>query len=611
MNMLKKTATFLSLALLASALNAQPIQLPNADPVATGLPATIQCIWPTGNGQVPSANIYSQLNSFFSPQVAVNPTNANNIVVLQQSDAYFDQSCPPTFTPVFFGSFLTSLSLDGGTTWSLSFPQQSYCVGDDSFLAQLAFPLAYPLSFSPDGTLYVAGVSSQTQVTNPLSYIFLQSSNDGGVTWSPATLVDGSIGGTTSLAYLNCSSTQTGCANTCFLDSPSGGVLADPFNQGYVHVTWSRVFFPSTLYGNLWYARSDDYGQSIAVGPNLIYDISNDLSSLIEVNSNFGGAGSCFYGEAIGGNIVSGGSSGILYNIFLREYPRVNTLQTPSVPVTPENWDDTANTTYADHAILVSTNDGESWSVFSYLPLYTFAETHDPRTSGAAPVFVADGSLNIPFVYNPATGNFYAAYQAGNEEVSTDPLVNQFFPSIQLAYSTNGGGSWNTLTASQTPCNGSINPAICQSFNPNMILLGNGQLGVIYSDFRYYNPIINPFYNPNFVNTDTWLAIFNDTVNGPEFVREIRITSESFNAAVGFPTFEGATTALSTLGSAALKGIGSTSGLAANGANSTLVAYGVTNQSTPLLVTSPAPPPNLGTIDTNNRLNVWFNNVTT
>ncbi len=643
--MFKKTVKCLSITLLipvsltAASKVTDTVQLPNTDPIATGVSASIECMWPTGYGESPGANVISQLNTFNSAAIAINPTKPSNIVVLQTRDSFIDLSA--IFTPRGGDSFV-SFTNNGGLDWSLSSPQNSSCVGGT--LAQTTAPSQFPISFSSNGTVYIAGFASQTRpVTNPLGFIYVQSSTDGGATWSTPTVVDAP--GVMSESYINCvGNSATDCTNTCFLDSPSGSVYADPVTPTTVHISWSRVFFPSTFYGSIWYAQSQNSGADFSAIPaQRIYDISFDQGFINSsyYNSNFP-TGTCFLGECYGGTLLSVPTSGksksaksgqTLLNAFIRLYPRIKSY-TEGLPVSVDGcpingsptiaFDNTGNTTVADHAVIVSTDNGQTWTSTAYtLPQYVLALTHDPRTTGASLIFVADGTLNTPFVVSPTTGRLYVCWQGNNTCVSSDPTVNQFYPLISLSRSTDTGQTWsNAVTVSQTPCIPTSicnnNPEICQAFNPNMVFLPNGMLGIVYNDFRNYkgsptNPIVP-------VSTDTWIALFTETSSetggttgiGLQFVGEIRLTEEtgSFDASVGFPTYIAPTGYTSTLGSLALRGVGTITGLAATAKNSFLAAFTVTNQSSPVLVNTPVSPPNLGTIDTNNRTNVYFAKAT-
>jgi hypothetical protein len=155
------------------------------------------------------------------PYVAVNPTNANNIVSAWIAHGHAGNA--------------VSTSFDGGKTWQIVvIPGITKCTGG-----------TYPqsannwLSFAPNGDLYsIGGAFGMT----PL--ILVNKSTDGGLTWS----IPIQLNTTGNPAHSD--------------DKPS--IAADPSNPNYVYATWARLnpsFGPANRMETM-FARSTDGGQT-------------------------------------------------------------------------------------------------------------------------------------------------------------------------------------------------------------------------------------------------------------------------------------------------------------------------------------------------------------
>jgi hypothetical protein len=168
---------------------------------------------------------------------------------------------------------------------------------------------------------------------------------------------------------------------------------------------------------------------------------------------------------------------------------------------------------------------------------------------------------------------------------------------IQLSVSDDAGKTWSsavkvnlTPDIAFDPSNPTGAAGASQAFNPNLAFKADGYLGIIYSDFRYYDPS-----NPSNVPTDTWLAIYKEVKDkdggstgvGLDLVEEIRLTPRSFNAVIGFDS--------------AINGVGANNGIAAKGSKF-VTSFAQTVQGN--LSTSTGPYGE--TIDPNNRLSVFF-----
>ena len=280
-NIFTKTSLALSLLLSLPAVAASvtgTTQLPNSDNVATESPTSISCMF--GSDLL---NIYSQFNSFRSPTIVVNPQNSKNYVVVSARDGFLDTSATPLYFPI-LADGIVNFSVDGGSTWGISFPQSTNCIVNGGTISQSVAPFTFPLSFSNNGTLYYAAVGSQTQpnATEAQNLIFVQTSKDGGASWSAPVIVDQTISNAFNSFTTPCQDGPADCSNTCFANGP-GAVLADPLHDCTVHLSWSNVtesdlnglFTAATFSANIQYSRSTDGAKTFSPA-KLVYDASLD-----------------------------------------------------------------------------------------------------------------------------------------------------------------------------------------------------------------------------------------------------------------------------------------------------------------------------------------------
>jgi hypothetical protein len=178
---------------------------------------------PGCDGVPSSQSVYA--NAEVEPMIAVNPANANNVIVAWQQDRWSGGGSR--------GS-VTAYSMDGGGTWTKSFAPMSRCTGG---AGATAFERASDpwVTFAPDGTAYQVSLSFNN-FANGNNAILVSRSTDGGRTWSAATTLRQDGG-----ASLNDKESAT----------------ADAGDARYVYVAWDR------LTGNnapTWFTRTTDGG---------------------------------------------------------------------------------------------------------------------------------------------------------------------------------------------------------------------------------------------------------------------------------------------------------------------------------------------------------------
>jgi hypothetical protein len=147
-------------------------------------------------------------NAETEPHLGVNPRDERNLVTAWMQDLY--------------QGYVTAWSENGGLTWHTSLvPGNSRCSGSEYELA--ADPW---VSFGPDGTAYLAGISLDLSDSVPRlpfrSRIQVNRSSDGGRTWSEPSVI---IAGTGRLH-----------------DKPS--MTADPGRAGWGYVVWTEFLTP-------------------------------------------------------------------------------------------------------------------------------------------------------------------------------------------------------------------------------------------------------------------------------------------------------------------------------------------------------------------------------
>jgi hypothetical protein len=117
------------------------------------------------------ANSVNYPNTEVEPQVAVNPTNPNNIVGNFQQDRWNDGGAK---------ALVAARSFDGGATWTRNWAAFSACSGGSADYPRTTDPW---VSFDAAGRLYQIALSIDSAALG-LSAVLASTSTDGGTTWS-------------------------------------------------------------------------------------------------------------------------------------------------------------------------------------------------------------------------------------------------------------------------------------------------------------------------------------------------------------------------------------------------------------------------------------------
>jgi len=213
MRILVPTAIALVLAVAAAPAHASPFALGPVS-IASGVsPFAPGC---GGPGEALSSSVNYQ-NAEVETHVAVNPTNADNVVAFWQQDRWNDGGSHGN---------LAGFSTDGGMTWGHSAPAFSNCAGgtgDSGGYERATDPW---VSFSPNGRLHAITIGFDN--STPRNAILAAFSDDGGATWSAPRIV----------RFDN----PRALGNN-FNDKET--LTADPFDPSLVYATWQRIVSPS------------------------------------------------------------------------------------------------------------------------------------------------------------------------------------------------------------------------------------------------------------------------------------------------------------------------------------------------------------------------------
>ena len=366
--------------------------------------------------------------------IAVNPTNANNIIA--GSHRYL-----LTTTGGFLNFHVIAVAYvtkDGGSTWTTVHPP----------LGSWEFTGDPVLSFDADGRAYYFNIADHEgqggSFTGPS--VIAQRSDDGGTTWTqPATVARG-VGaisnGPTAVIVFNDKEWGTADAN------PSS-----PFKNN-VYVTWTRFLFLQQSYieSPIFFSKSTDGGATWSEGK----EISGSSAALCtkQINSA-GGATRCDENQ-FSQPVV--GPDGAIYVTYLNE-------QNP------------ASTDFRDQVLMVkSTDGGESWSA----PVAVSGILHDgsndyplntdgrQRLTGCAYRVNAAGALAL------GPGKLYYVYTENN---GTNTVTQT---DIMVVSSTDSGASWSSAIK--------VNASAKDQVYPWAAVTSDGRLRVGYVDHERTGP---------------------------------------------------------------------------------------------------------------------------
>lgn len=461
-------------------------------------------------------------NSYLSGPITTNPEHKSRLVTFFGSGASLLVS---GYTSVGGGVVPIAYTDDRAKHWHYSYIPLAPCVGGSI----AAFGGGIDIAYNKDGHhLLIVGGFTNLIPFGDQEYInsghWAAHSHDDGKTWSDPVVF-----------------AESPANNNVDFEGTSygggGSLIYDLEHHGRAYFTSQTIEYPSTFYGNITYARTKDHGKTWNQEV-VIYDMAMDSEFLATyLNTNIERAG----GQSVAPDIISipGSNSDepILINAFLRIFPK------PDSETYTQNID-VPGDSITDHVVIRSFDGGRHWERNAIqIGEFDLGISQDPTQPVENQALVFDNALGIDLGYSKKTDRVYAVWQAATEEPSEENPVPE--PTvISLAVSGDKGATWQTaLKVNRTPTP-PIAPGGDQVFNAQVATIKDGYVAVVYFDYRNYDG------SEDFVATDGWVAIYRETDSptggstgvGLDFVTEIRLTAQSFNALIGYNSNYGTAT---------------------------------------------------------------------
>jgi hypothetical protein len=420
-------------------------------------------------------------NSEVEPQIAADPTNANNLVAVWQQDRWSGAGAR---------GLGIGVSLNGGLTWTNSIvPKIDLPSGGTSALGTDLKRATDPwVSIGPDGTVYVSSLSLttaggsgsrpvDTAVVSITARINLASPTK--LNWNDPVVVQRNNTATVAFDQAN--------------DKES--VTADPLHPGTAYMVWDQFDFPGgdasffaghtlAFRGDGLFSRTTDGGATWDAARPIFDPLANEFT--------------------IGHQIVvmPAGSAhpGRLVDTFeLGQGSGKQPVQAGSQSI----------------AVMISDDRGLTWTAPIEVGTAFFLPISDPDTGG--PVRVGEPIPDV--AVDPGNGNLYVTW--------LDSRFNNFqHDDVLLSSSTDGGQTWSVpIKVNQTPATGPDGNQ--QAFIPSVAVASNHTVAVTYYDFRNNTSAAG-------VPTDYWIAHADggtDPTNPANWAAngDQRLTNASFN----------------------------------------------------------------------------------
>ena len=375
---------------------------------------------PLAGCSVPAVGGTNYLDAEVEPNLAVNPTNPDNVVAAYQQDRWSNGGAHALWTSVTFSG------TKANPRWSAisAAPAFNVCTGNPAY-DRSSDPW---VTFSPDGTAYQIAITF-TEIPGAFSGpsgVMVSRSTDGGSSWGPAT------------------SLIADDSNNILNDKES--ITADPNNSSDVYAVWDRLVSPTGnaatpagdfafgYRGPTWFSRTTNAGGSWSPA-TMIYDPGQEnqtIGNAIVVTPTSPTAAS-----VPGGVLVDGFD--LLYN-----FQNSGGVQGFNV------------------AVMRSGDHGGSWSA----PTIVDKQVDAPVTItvNGQSFAVRTGDIIPEFAVDPRSGYIYAVWQDG-----------RWGGIAQTAFSmsTDGGVSWSPTVRINSS---TTNP----SFTPSVAVAKDGTVGVTY-----------------------------------------------------------------------------------------------------------------------------------
>lgn len=419
-------------------------------------------------------------NVTFDPQLAVNPKNPKNMVLVMQQDVLTNAEYNGSATL----SVATLYTMDGGKTWNQSDLVLSRCQDATNYKANDNFMSAYfpSVTFDKSGNCYVLSSSynlfsadHQPEINMDEGNIVAKST-DGGISWNQV-----------SAPYRD--------DGTChFLDFPQ--IYGDPYRKNTVYIVSSD---------HTCLVSEDCADPNYTGNQNIIFQKTTD-------------GGTTWTEPTIVDSFPPDNFDTCTPRPILNQLvvlpDRHNTLIITSVLQTHVPGD--LVPVPSDRIYLWRSKDGgDTWKRYNAAHNVPHVMAVDPDSSD--PFLPVTGLIIKDMAVNQDNGFLYIVY--------ADPKFNpNGGAGCVIRVSRNGGKTWSRPRP--------INPKTLdvQTFLPSISIAKDGTVGVLFYDFRYNTPG-DPIWN-----TDVWLALYDKNLNHR---REFRLTKESFDTRLAIRGYNG------------------------------------------------------------------------
>jgi len=335
--------------------------------------------------QTPQAGI-NYPNAEVEPQVAVNPTNTNNIIGQWHQDRWSNGGAR---------GIAGAYSITGGGGWKDTTVPYTSCTTPGLPYERASDPW---VSFGPDGTAYSSGLSfdgttNRNAVSAAVSY-------NGGKSWTHQQTI---------VAYA-----------TAQFFTDKNSTTADPVHPGTAYTVWDTLISPTD--------QPDDRVHAAAyTGPAQFSKTTDSGVSWSPVQTIIG----------------SGNRQQTIGNVIVVD-PKTDTLYDFTDLIVPPNTPFQGAASLAEVAFVKSTDGGAAWTSPQVIAPFNAAGVIDPNTGRRARV--GDGLQEVAI--DNATGQLYVVWESStNFDKNLNQAVGTFDNEVLFTSSSNGGASWSTPTA--------------------------------------------------------------------------------------------------------------------------------------------------------------------
>ena len=466
------------------------VQVTGADPFSG-------CTRDNVNSQEKAYDSILYPNTAIEPWLAVDPTNANRLLVGHQQDRWNNGGSR---------GLVGNVSTDGGGTWSPTIPGDvSKCTGGD--FARSSDPW---VTFALDGTVFFFSlVAEQVQPTSGLGErhggMLVSRSFDHAATWGAPT------------ALIRDNSTHN------FNDKNS--ITADPTANGHVYAVWDRLsIFPQP--------GDTSADQLLAINDGV--EIARELAARLQTAA---AGGAPFFTFAFKGPtfLSRTENNGDTWSTAVPIFdPGVNAQTIDNLVVVLPKGDvldfftNISNTGALSIGFIRSTDKGSHWSGPTFASDIQVFENAFGVITPDSGQRVRDAAILYSVAVDPVSGALYLAWQDDRFSGSTTCTAGtrtRPIDGIVFSQSFDGGVTWSKpVQINKTPLN-ALHPCRQQAFIPAVVVGSDGTVVVTYYDFR------NDTNTPTGFEATDYFALFCKTGcdSAASWVNERRLTMSSFN----------------------------------------------------------------------------------